>query len=629
VRKDSTASGRFVYLLSDPSFAVREEASLRLAKMGPAALPALTKGSSSKNAEVRRRCALLLPAAQETKESKRLVAFLSGKASSSMPGWSRLRRLVGNDLAARVLYLQLDRDDGLLLEQLEEDPGKIGAEFNARCRLLERTRQRRRFARQPSPGEPTGLWIAACFATPKGFSPYGDLFCEMDWSDWLAVNPAHRRLAMRALENQVGTTSSEALEVVRLARALGLKEFLTDYLQPLARTRLQESMKQPMALEKVRNVVALAHALKMQTEVRTRFTSHYRGLVEGIARRSTKLVEIEEALRLAKTLGLKQSIDRVFKPLVWRLAIAAMNDCSDRARFEKIVALVEAVEGSRGRDKLCEAASREVAASALEVGNKKRIANALNLVCRLELTEARQGILEPAVRRHVLELMERTDDWQAFAEAATLAKNFGLIFLLRDTIEPAARRRALALQGQALSFAQIASLLRLSQQLDLNVVQTRVVKPALTQLIRGDDQRPLSRDERANLMGLAGPLGIHEATPMLLRLAKDARADASVRACAAWYVGKLGTPQQLNQLESLRTDETTIGEGETQLGDVVLAALIVGSKQDLDDYGDHHQAIDLKRYVLAVSYRYLSFPSQKERQAAHNKWIAESAKQRN
>jgi len=105
--------------LGDPSYEVRLRAAELLRDLGLKAQDALAAGLGHADPEVRRRCRWILEDVLEADFQRRLQAFVAdkqGKGDHGLPGWERYRRTIGDDAAARELYVRmLKRESGLLV----------------------------------------------------------------------------------------------------------------------------------------------------------------------------------------------------------------------------------------------------------------------------------------------------------------------------------------------------------------------------------------------------------------------------------------------------------------------------------------------------------------------------------
>ena len=108
--------------LGDASFAVREEATTKLAEMDVSVRPALQEAAKSRDAEVRSRARRILAMVNERYFQQRLAAFASDvddKQGLQLPGWSRFKTLVGKDRPARELFVEMHRAEPRILEATE------------------------------------------------------------------------------------------------------------------------------------------------------------------------------------------------------------------------------------------------------------------------------------------------------------------------------------------------------------------------------------------------------------------------------------------------------------------------------------------------------------------------------
>jgi len=121
--------------LSDESFAVREKAQAELLKLGIAAEPALRKGLTDADPQIRDISRQLLDRVTEATRKARLQAFLDDKDDRLNPplaGWKRFAALAGNGPTERKRFLELYRGAEQTLEELEQDPKKAAKTLDAR-----------------------------------------------------------------------------------------------------------------------------------------------------------------------------------------------------------------------------------------------------------------------------------------------------------------------------------------------------------------------------------------------------------------------------------------------------------------------------------------------------------------
>ena len=136
---DSTK--QLVQELGSSSFQKRQRADEQLERLGNAAIPALTQGLQSSDREVRSRCRALIRRIRESEEAQRLQRFIARglqPGDEAFPGWSEYQKLLGSDLEARTLFVQLYTTDPQFLSLALEDREKANRVFEDRCmRLIE------------------------------------------------------------------------------------------------------------------------------------------------------------------------------------------------------------------------------------------------------------------------------------------------------------------------------------------------------------------------------------------------------------------------------------------------------------------------------------------------------------
>jgi len=123
--------------LENPLFAAREAAARELVRLGDAAVPALGRGRSHRDAEVADRCGRLLPLARaegHRQRMARLEAIVRTYPLPPIPSTERmLRRFVavtGDTRAARQFYFDIYKEHSKALDEIEwADPKPAGRSF--------------------------------------------------------------------------------------------------------------------------------------------------------------------------------------------------------------------------------------------------------------------------------------------------------------------------------------------------------------------------------------------------------------------------------------------------------------------------------------------------------------------
>jgi hypothetical protein len=131
--------------LGDDDFHVREKATRELLRIGSPARAALQRAFDHPDLEIRQRCRRLLPAIVEADRQAKIAAFLAdkdGKLKVDLPGWSRYRKIVGDDEAARRFFADLHKANGEFLAEAEGKRDKAGLLCARYCRHLLQQQQR-------------------------------------------------------------------------------------------------------------------------------------------------------------------------------------------------------------------------------------------------------------------------------------------------------------------------------------------------------------------------------------------------------------------------------------------------------------------------------------------------------
>jgi hypothetical protein len=128
-------AAKLVRKLGDSSFQVRRDATRELTNLGLPALSALRQASQDDDLEIRYRASRLFQKVRLQAHSLRLEQFLANPKSfpvDELPGLQRYRKIVGNDEAARKLFVEMQRAETELFLLLAGDPKIFEDEYNTR-----------------------------------------------------------------------------------------------------------------------------------------------------------------------------------------------------------------------------------------------------------------------------------------------------------------------------------------------------------------------------------------------------------------------------------------------------------------------------------------------------------------
>ena len=120
---------RWIDELSDDNFTVRQTAADRLLTGGFSARTALVAVASGPDPEVRAAARRLITLIDQSEFSRRLADFaadVEGKRGITLPGWEKFQTLVGHDEAARMLFVEMQRQEASLLAQILDEPTANG-----------------------------------------------------------------------------------------------------------------------------------------------------------------------------------------------------------------------------------------------------------------------------------------------------------------------------------------------------------------------------------------------------------------------------------------------------------------------------------------------------------------------
>lgn len=134
--KVSDPHAQLVDQLGDDSYEVRERAAKQLIELGLDAKDALLQGTHHFDVEVRTRCTRIWSKVQVLDLEKRLAAFLKDpdNPTANFAGWSRYRKLLGDDRPARELFVDMQRSEPGLLDAMEKSTKAAGEMVAILCR---------------------------------------------------------------------------------------------------------------------------------------------------------------------------------------------------------------------------------------------------------------------------------------------------------------------------------------------------------------------------------------------------------------------------------------------------------------------------------------------------------------
>jgi hypothetical protein len=621
--------------LGSDSYRTREEASRRLLQLGRAAIPAVRAGLKDADAEVRHRCADLLPRIDRPELEPRLTALLDGqeKFDPPLPGWERFRDLAGFDASARLLYIDLYQADRPWLELIQRDAKQAGSQVAARTqRLQQRLWNLGAVAStgpRTTPAELAGLFLAASSGPgdlPSFYSTY-NLFHQWEVQGYVRGNPALRKLVARYLAGRTGDANTFNLTIYA-ARMLELHELLEGTLKPAVLRQVDSALSQPPDLNRLVQAANLINTLEMQNQLPPRFKAVAARLAQDVVRNPGDYQRFYQVVNLLQALRMQQTLDDVVKPAVYQLARSLGERTADLNQFYQAFHLCQIMNLPEATEALKPAACKLIVTAAAHPEDQGRFMQAFFLARNLNLTEAQEGLLRPAALKHVLAVLEQPDNLAQFRQACNLALQANPE-LIEDTLKPVLRRQARTLLEKPASLAVMSELFQVAQQINARDVIDDQVKPALRKVLTAETAfNPATFDQG---LYLARTLQMKEGTTLALKGAKAPSLPIHSRANAVLFVAGFGTAEQAAQLEPFLTDATPVGALNTgtttlqaQFRDVVLATLVHTHGLKLGDYG-FSQFANPGVFGFGPSPSYFGFAGDTDRAKALDQWKKWSA----
>lgn len=135
-----SATMLLVKQLGDEAYAVREAAAEKLTRLGLAARGELEAGIKDTDREIRYRCERILDEVRQFDFAQRLEAFSNDRNSDNdhgLPGWRRFRKLAGDDVGTRSLFIEMLKADMETLAAVEKDAKGAGELVQTRLMQLQ------------------------------------------------------------------------------------------------------------------------------------------------------------------------------------------------------------------------------------------------------------------------------------------------------------------------------------------------------------------------------------------------------------------------------------------------------------------------------------------------------------
>lgn len=130
IKSDAATIKQLIEGLGADEFSAREAATEQLSRIGLPAFKAVEEAVHHSDREVRYRAERILARIRQLDLQRRLDAFLRGAEATddySLPGWSRFKKIYGDDSHSRAVFVDLTKADAELLQALETNP-KTAAE---------------------------------------------------------------------------------------------------------------------------------------------------------------------------------------------------------------------------------------------------------------------------------------------------------------------------------------------------------------------------------------------------------------------------------------------------------------------------------------------------------------------
>ena len=626
--------------LGDSTYAVRTDAELRLYGLGRAAVPALEKGLRHTDPEIRARCAALLPLARRSDLDLELDAFEKNQRDAKLPplpGWARFKGLVGDDRAARLLYVEIFRQEKALLELLEKDLSKVAAQFAPRMQKFQEkaNAQGGNNVTQADIQEFQGLMLTAlCSKFDQNENQQLlNLFYTQTARSATISNPGTRFLVSRFISARM-KNNNQAQQYYYIANYLQLTELIESQILPLLEKEIDAAVKTKNTARLVQ-VVYMANNLQATGSHEGKLRSAVIRVVEDV-RLSEDYTTLQQAVSMCQVLQMQDTLEQRLKPAVARYIHKSADQLKDMSRIYQARYLAQTVGLDEMFNTVLRPAVVKLAAEAAD--NLKDIGtvhNTFYMANNLNMPEVVEGLLRPAIRRSILSSLEKEEDWNQLNQTVNLCRQINLADLLEETVKPVFLHKAPAMIAKAEKDPnQLQQVYYMAVNLNATKVIEEQLKPALCKYFLTADLDN-KNGGTAQMMDLAKNLQMKEVIPFALKAALAKKANANLRGASIMLVGEIGAKEQVAQLETLLKDSTELGQAninaivvKAQVRDVALAVLLTQKGENLATFGfpvfRTFQGITLYQ----TSPEWAGFSNQEGRDAAFKKYNELVAKEK-
>lgn len=201
---------KLVEQLGDEQFAIREQATDQLLRIGLPAQAALSEGSRHVDREVRYRCERILLQIRQLDFDQRLEQFLRGVGTSTgsdLPGWDVFRKGYGDTLDTRKLFVDMQRAEPELLANFERGERVVTESLLNRVQELINNQQRQ--MTEMPPGSFAAVMLAAVqFAPTTGTNLPSQVYslCQQGTVRTTITNGPHKELVRKLLGQWIQKT---------------------------------------------------------------------------------------------------------------------------------------------------------------------------------------------------------------------------------------------------------------------------------------------------------------------------------------------------------------------------------------------------------------------------------------
>jgi len=589
---------QLVEKLADVSFSTREGAYRKLQGMGKDALDAVKLGAEHPNAEVRRRCNVLLAILARPIEDKRWDEFIGKKSNEGPAGWDAFREMVGDDSNTRYLFVKMHQADAELMNSLVKDKAKAGGLIAGRTVGLQQ-----KIGRAQQMGEafdPFPAFLAVMHAV-NAAKPKLDLnnqyqicnlFHQQGINQQLRDSEVGKKLMGHWLMD-VADVQVQRNQAPYLASNFGLTELVQTKLRPAAEALVKESVANPEDQNKFYQAINMCQTLRLTDILDAQLKPMVRKRLEAATKEPIDANRLNMAANSAQSLNMQAEASALLKPALTKMAEnVAKGNMLDPAQLNQFYSVLN-LSRSFGAPEIIDnilrpAGQRTLIEASAKSNDVNQMFQIINLAQNLELREVMEPLMKPAAERMIRATIQNKQ-FANLQQAFSLTQQMG--FRMED-LDKAIRENAVEAVEKRQPLVQVHQAVQLLRQTGGDPATEKRVEAGLTKLFAEIASKPINANDVYQGIQMAREWNLKEGAEFAVKAASANSIPAYARGQALAYLAQSGTKEILPKLETLLDDKTSFGRTninsmsvETQMRDAALMVMVCITNQDFEKYG--------------------------------------------